>query len=134
MIFKFTGKGLFIAGGIVCLLSVFLSPFALVLFYMAGTTHFAIEGDKLIYKMLFKKTIPFSTITRIYVKKAQQNRQYMSATHTTVNLNTIIPMVIEYGNNKKIKFSLNYFQNNEELANQLELRTGKKIEWPDYSK
>lgn len=134
MNFKFTGGALFIMGGIICLISFFLSPFAFVLFYMAKTTKMAVEGETLVYKMLFKKTIPFSSITRMYVKKMQQNRTYMTASHTTVNINKIVPMVIEYGDNKKIKFSLNYFQNNEQLINILEEKTGKKVEWPDYSK
>lgn len=133
MIFKFTGGALFIVGGIICLISVFLSPFGLILFYMAKTTKLVIEGETLVYKMLFKKTIPFSSITRMYIKKMQQNRTYMTATHTTVNINKIVPMVIEYGDNKKIRFSLNYFQNNEQLINILEEKTGIKVEWPDYS-
>ena len=134
MIFKFTGKGLFIAAGIVCLLTVFLSPFALVFFYMAATAHIAIENDNLIYKMLFKKTIPFRAITKMYVKKTEQHSQYVAGTQTTVKLNQIVPFVIEYEGNKKIKFSLNYFQNNKELASQLEKKTGKKIEWPEEAK
>lgn len=133
MDFKFTGKWLFIFAGIVCLISVFLSPFALVFFYMAATTKLAIEGDNLVYKMLFKKTVPFSSITKMYVKKMQQNRYYLSGAHVSVNLNKITPMVIEYGNKKKIKFSLNYFQNNQELVKLLEEKTGKKIEWPNYN-
>lgn len=134
MIFKFTGKGLFIAAGIVCLLTVFFSPFALVFFYMAATAHITTDDNNLIYKMLFKKTIPFQSITKIYVKKTQQHSQYVAGTQTNVKLNKIVPMVIEYEGNKKIKFSLNYFQNNQELVKQLEQKTGKKIEWPEGTK
>ena len=64
----------------------------------------------------------------MYIKSAQQNRYYMSAAHVSINLNRIVPMVIEYGENKKIRFSLNYFLNNQELIKILEEKTGKKVE------
>lgn len=129
-LYKFKGKGLFITAGIICLLSFFGIPFGIIFFYMAATAKLILKDDRLIYKMLFQKEIPYSQITKIKLAKPVSSTYYaMNGDNPGifVNFATVIPLIIEW-NGKKTKLSANFFENAEEILQTLREKTGLELE------
>ena len=133
MIYKFTGKGLFFFAAFICFISVFLAPFGFLCIYMALKAHVKIEDDVFEYAMLSTKRIPFRSMKKIYLSRSVDARYKVG--YAFVSFATVIPLVIEYvgenGRMKKVKFSLNYFQNSAEIVEKLQEKSGLKIELPE---
>lgn len=132
MKFKFTGQSLFYLAAFVCIISVILFPVGILFIYLARTAHISFEENNFIYKMFTTKVIPLSEIRQIRVSPVAQGRYMINS--TVMTLVTVVPLVIEYGNNKKIKLSLNYFENPGEIVRILTQKTGKEIQVPDELK
>lgn len=126
MIFKFHQKGLFIIAGVICLLSFFLAPVALVFFYMAAVAKIEIDDTNFTYRMLTKKIVPFAGIRHIMLGKPTP--AYYRVGYTTVTVARVVPLVILYNDNKKIKLSLNAFGQPEQILEELLRRTNLEVE------
>lgn len=132
MIYKFTGKKLFYLTGVILILSVILAPVGIYFIYLGHNAYIRIEKDAFIYKMFTKKVIPFTSITKLSVAQVAQGRYMISP--VVLTLVTVVPLIIEYGDGKKVKLSLNYFEKPQEIAKILADKTGHKIEIPDELK
>lgn len=128
MVYKFTGKGLFYVAGFICLISIVLAPVGILFFYMGAKAHIRLENDRMFYKMLTTKEIPYADITRIRLAKPV-GAQYKVG-YASVNFATVIPLIIEY-KGKSTRLSLNFFENSAEIAATLEQKTGLSIEVPE---
>ena len=133
MIYKFTGKGLFFFAAIVCFISFFLAPFGFLWIYMAFKAHVKITDDIFEYAMLSTKKIPFREMKKIYLSRPVDARYKVG--YDFVSFATVIPLIIEYGDGnggmKKIKFSLNYFENSTEIVQKLQEKSGLQIGLPE---
>jgi hypothetical protein len=127
--YRFTGKGLFYAAGCVCFLSIILIPLGLFFMFAASKAFVGIDGDTLVYRMFTTKRIPFASITKIRVANAVKARYYMGS-GVNLNLVTVVPLIVEYGEKKKIQLSLNFFERSQEILATLEHKTGLKLELP----
>lgn len=126
MVYKFRQKGLFIIAGVICLISVFLSPLSLFFFYMALRAKIEIDGNNFVYTMLNKKVIPFSNIKHIMVGKP--TGAYYKIGYTTLQVATVVPLVIHYGDKKKVKLSLNAFEQPQNILDTLLKKTSLQLE------
>lgn len=129
MVYKFTGKGLFLTAAFICIISVVLLPVGLVFLYMAFAAHIRIEEDRFVYKMLTTKEILFKDIKKIKLSRPVDARYKVG--YAFVNFATVIPLIIEYGEGKKVRFSLNFFERSTEIAEILQQKTGLQIELPE---
>lgn len=128
--FKTGGKILFIAAGIICLITIIGAPFALIFFYMAAKAKIVMADRSMIYKMLTTKTIAYSKITKIRLARPVSSTYYaMNAGNPgiMVSFATVIPLIIEW-DGRKTKISANFFENAEEIVQTLEEKTGLKLE------
>lgn len=127
-IYKFKGKGLFILAGIICLFTVFGVPFGIMLFYMAAMSKIVIKNDVILIKMLVTKEIKFDEITGLRLAKSVSPKYYIAGSggFGWINCAKVIPFIIECGD-KKVKFSLNFFENSKEIVQTLVDKTGLKL-------
>ncbi len=126
--FKSNGKSLFVIAGVICVISFVGIPFGLMFFYMASTSKIIMKDDRIIYKMLTTKNIPYNQITKIRLAKPVSSTYYIGhGAPVFVNFATVIPLVIEW-KGKKTKISANFFENAEEITRTLEEKTGLTLE------
>lgn len=124
------GKILFYAAAFICFISLIGIPVGILFIVMAVRAKIILTEKELLYTMLRTKRIPYSQITRISLAKAQTVRYYLknsAGSGTSLNLVTVIPLIIE-GNNKKIKLSSNFFDNAQEMIELLLKKTKLKLE------
>lgn len=126
MIFKFRQKGLFIIGGIICLISLILSPVGLLFFYMAARAKIETDDQNFIYTMLTKKVVPFADIKHVMLGKPAN--AYYKIGYTILNIATVVPLVIYYGDKKKIRISLNSFNDSQKILEILLQKTNLQLE------
>ncbi|MBI4151660.1 hypothetical protein HY496_01705, partial [Candidatus Woesearchaeota archaeon] len=113
--------------------SLFLIPFGIIFVVMALRAKVVLFDDRLEYTMLWTKRVPYKEIKKISFAKPQTARYYISNQGMPIFLNlvTVIPLVIEYeheGKMKKTKFSSNFFENAEEMVGFLLKKTKRKLE------
>lgn len=129
-LYKFKGKGLFITAGVICIISFLLIPLGLIFFYMAATAKIIMKDDRMIYKMLTTKEIPYSQITKMRLAKPVSSTYYTMNGENPgvfVNFATVIPLIIEW-DGKKTKLSANFFENAEEIVHTLREKTGLELD------
>lgn len=126
MIYKFTGKSLFYMASVVCFLTIIFVPLGIFFIWAAQKAQIRIESGTFYYTMFGTKAIPFSEMTKLELLRTVQVRYQLG--YTIPTFATVVPMQITYGSNKKVKFSLNYFEKPEELAAALQKESGLKLE------
>lgn len=134
MKFKFASKGktlLYLAGAI-CILSLVLSPLGIILCFIARTAYIDINDRELTYKIIRKKTLPLASISKLTIAPMQQ--AHYQVDYTFVNFASILPLIIEYDNGKKLKLSLNYFEKSGDIIKLLADKTGKEVAIPEIFK
>lgn len=82
--------------------------------------------DKMIYSMLLTKEIPYKEITKIKLSRPVAATHY--AGRKAITLATVIPLIIEYGAGKRVKLSLNFFENSAGILEVLTQKTGLDVE------
>lgn len=116
----------------VCFITVMFIPLSFLFIYIARKAYIKIDDQNFTYKMVRTKVIPFANINRIRVGSVVQSRNMINSTILTFA--TVVPLIIHYNDNKKMKLSLNYFDNPQEIVKALVEKTGKEIEVPDELK
>lgn len=125
MIYRFTGKPLFIIAGIISCMTILFIPIGIIFFYMAARAQIEITADAFMYTMLTRTVIPFTTITS--VKQAPLQQVYNHHGNVTLRGVAVVPLLITYAPGKTLKLSLNYFEKPTEIFEILmNMRSGKE--------
>jgi len=125
--FRTKGKVLFLVAAFICLISIFLSPAGIVFIYMALTAEIVIDDDSFRYRMLRKRVVPFQEIEGITIGRPQKPAYYVSTDaggYSSISFATVIPLIIELHGDRKLKLSLNYFEDPAAIIRTLRDRTG----------
>lgn len=111
---------------VVCFLSLILIPLGIFFIWAARRAQIKIENGTMYYTMFGTKVIPFAEMRKLDLLRPVQVRYQIG--YAIPTFATVVPFQITYGDNKKVKFSLNYFQNPEELIQVLQKESGLKLE------
>ena len=102
------GKALFYLAGVICVLSIFLSPVGILFFYMAHAANITIDENAFTYRMMRKRVIPFASITSLTLGRPQRPACRVDGLGN-ISFAEVIPLTVQYGG-KKVRLSLNFFE------------------------
>ncbi len=126
------GKVLLYLAGAICMLSLVLFPLGIILCFIARTAYIDISDRDFTYKIIRKKTLPLTSISKLALAPMQQAHYQVG--YTFINFASILPLIIEYDNGKKLKLSLNYFEKSGDIIKLLADKTGKEVAIPEIFK
>lgn len=110
---------------VVCFLTIIMIPLGIFFIWAARRAQIKFEDGAMHYTMFGTKVIPFQDMKKLELLRPVQVRYQMG--YAIPTFATVVPFQITYGDNKKIKFSLNYFQKPDELVQVLQQESGLKL-------
>ena len=123
--YKFIGQKLFYAAAAISFLTIIFIPLGIYLIITARKAQIELTNKEIKYMMFKEKIIPYPTIKSITITKQVDVRYKIG--YTIPTFATIVPIEIIQRDDTKTRFSLNYFENPEQLALELQKKSKQKF-------